>query len=135
MNKVYNLANIYGLKNNIKYDIIIRIRPDVIYDNSLSTQLIKESLNSNNTIYMPNHHGKYIEVTKYISDQFFFGNTESMKKIMTIYENIDEILKEDFPYTGEGFIDRQINYDNIINKRFMYGYGFLRESGKYDKFV
>lgn len=135
MNKVYKLANEYGLKNNINYDVIIRIRPDVIYDNFLSTQLIKESLNSNNTIYMPNHHGKYIEVTKYISDQFFFGNTESMKKIMTIYQKIDEILTEDFFFTGEGFIDRQINHDNIINKRFMYGYGFLRESGIYEKFI
>ena len=78
--RVFNMANNYSARNNFKYDIIFRIRPDIIYNNKISTHLVKECL-TQDMVFMPNHHGKYPEVTKYISDWFFLEIIKQCRKL------------------------------------------------------
>jgi hypothetical protein len=135
ISKSLAMATTYSKKQGFTYDIIVRIRPDVKYDHFININLIKESLWNQNTIYMPCHHGKYGIVSKFISDQFFFGNAASMEKAMTVYDNIDALLKEDCPHTGEGFLWKQIQGTGLVNKRFMMMYGFIRGNLQFDRFV
>ncbi len=75
-NVLNEMKNMYEKNNNIKYDLVIRLRPDVyIIDNKID--LIFQ--NVNDTIYG-------------INDEFFYGNTQSMNKVAKIYENFDFIL-------------------------------------------
>jgi hypothetical protein len=135
ISKSLAMAKAYSEKQGFNYDIIVRIRPDVKYDHCININLIKESLWNQNTIYMPYHHGKYEVVTKFISDQFFFGNAASMEKAMTVYDAIEYLLKEDCPHTGEGFLWKQIQRTGLTNKRFMMMYGFIRNNLQFERFV
>jgi hypothetical protein len=121
ISRVYEMADNYSVKNNIKYDIVFRLRPDVIYNNKLYVHDIKQCL-YDKSIFMPYHHGKYEIVTKYIMDQFFFGCEQTMREIMLIYSNIKILLEEDCPHTGEGFIWKQLMMKdinvNLINTKY-----------------
>jgi hypothetical protein len=127
ISRAFKLAHNYSARHNFKYDIVFRIRPDIIYDTKISTHLIKECL-IKDMIFMPNHHGKYPEVTKYISDWFFFGNYQTMQNILTLYDDIDSLLKEDIPYTGEGFTWKQLELKKINIRRFLYGISIIRDN-------
>ena len=119
------------LNNNIKYDIIIRMRPDIIYNNILDIGIIKKCL-LNDCIYMPFSHGKYTLVTKYMMDHYFLGNRNTMEKVMLNYENINNLINTDFPHTFEGFLWKQINVNNINIERFIFFYGAIRKNNIYE---
>jgi protein YibB len=129
--KVYELAKKYTEINNIDYDIIIRIRPDIIYNNQIDLGNIKSSL-LNNYLYMPNSHGKYTSVTKNIMDHFFYGNISCMKIAMNTFDNIKQYLETDHPHTGEGFLNKNISENNIIINRFICSYGVIRKHSGYE---
>jgi hypothetical protein len=128
----YDLAEKYSEKNKIDYDIIIRIRPDIIYNNMIDIGNIKDAL-LNDYLYMPNSHGKYTSVTKNIMDHFFYGNINTMKKIINTFNNIPNFLKLDNPHTVEGFLYSQLFENNIIINRFMLSYGVIRKNNNYEK--
>lgn len=129
--KSYNMCRKYEYDNNIKYDIIIRMRPDIVYNNSIDIGVIKECLLTD-YIYMPFSHGKYNLVTKNIMDHYFLGNSNIMENIMLTYENINNLIQTYFPHTFEGFLWNQINYNNIILKRFLSSYGVIRKNNIYE---
>ena len=70
------LKNNYSKTNKIKYDIVFRIRPDIlILDNHINlTNNIPE-----NTIFGDN-------------DEFFYGTTDSIDKMSKLYYNFDNML-------------------------------------------
>jgi hypothetical protein len=135
MAKAYKMATSYAEAQGFQYDIIIRIRPDVIYTYPISTNLIYECLLHPTTIFMPYHHGRYEVVTKFISDQFFLGHPTSMAHAMTVYDTIDSLLKEECPHTGEGFLWKQLLNTNTSIKRFMFMYGLMRENNRLEPLV
>jgi len=136
ISKVYKMATEYAKKNGFQYDIIIRVRPDTHYNHSISPIIIRECLlNPKSIIYMPYHHGKYEIVTKFISDQFFLGHPESMKYAMTVFNTIDTLLKEDCPHTGEGFLWKQLELQNIHIKRFTCSYALMRNNNVLETIV
>jgi hypothetical protein len=128
----FSLAEKYSKNNNINYDIIIRIRPDIVYNNIIDIGNIKAAL-LNDYLYMPFSHGKYTCVTKNLMDHFFYGNVRTMKKTMDAFNNISEFLKIDNPHTVEGFLYNQIINNNIIINRFMLSYGAIRQNNYYEK--
>ena len=114
-----------------KYDIIIRIRPDIIYENKIDINLIKESVN-NNKIYMSKSPGWYLEVTKGMLDPFLFGNFKLMSNVMNIYDNIPNYIKDDsIPHTIEGFLYESTK--NINLERINFNYSVLRQNGIIEK--
>ena len=118
--KTYEMLKIYSDNNNIKYDLIIRLRfdqlifskeapiPSEIYNNELGTVLynqdnidilkhhsmdkkfIFEEVNDN-TIYVFGF-GDFKHY-KYANDQFFYHNHTLLEKMMNFYDNIDYIMK------------------------------------------
>ena len=80
----------YSKENHVNYDIIIRIIPDIVYNNIIDISNIKYSL-LNDYLYMPNSHGNYIPVTKNMMGHFFYGNINIMEEIMNTYDNIKNI--------------------------------------------
>jgi len=131
MYKSFCMSKEFENSNNINYDIIIRMRPDIIYNNPIDVGIIKKCL-LKDSIYMPFSHGKYTIVTKYMMDHFFLGNRNTMEKNMLTYENINNIIKTDCPHTFEGILWKQININSINIERFTYSYGIIRKNNIYE---
>lgn len=125
--RVWKLMEQFEKNNNITFDIIIRLRPDIIYSDQINIRHILDVL-TNPVIYMPKWHGKYEIVTRQIMDQYAFGNRKVMKQYHSVYENIDNLLKSDYPHTGEGFLYAQIKDINI--QRIPIGYYIVRKNSK-----
>lgn len=126
----YKVGQSFGMVNDA-YDLIIRIRPDVIYENKIDIDLLKESI-SNNKIYMSKTLGKYMKVTKGILEPFSFGNRTSMANFMNTYHNIKDYIKNDnIPHTIEGFLYESIKNNKL--ERIDFKYSILRENGLVDK--
>jgi len=116
--KTYEMLKIYSDKNNIKYDLIIRLRfdqliysqeiqiPPEIWNTKLKTVLYnQENINilknysidkkfifeevNDNTIYVFGF-GDYKHY-KYANDQFFYHNHTLLEKMMNFYDNIEYI--------------------------------------------
>lgn len=117
--KTYEMLKIYSDNNNIKYDLIIRLRFDQLlfskeipiqpklWDNKLKTvlynqgninilenyskgkKLIFEEVNDN-TIYVFAF-GDFKHY-KYANDQFFYHNHTLLEKMMNFYDNINDIM-------------------------------------------
>jgi hypothetical protein len=130
----FELCEEYSSRNNIEYDIIIRIRPDIVYNNIIDIGNIKKSLLTNE-LYMPYSHGKYTTVTKNIMDHFFYGNIEIMQKITKMYSIIYKLITTNSIHTAEGLFFENINIYNTIVYRFFCSYGVIRENNKYEKIL
>jgi hypothetical protein len=119
----YKCKQVFDMTDD-SHDVIIRIRPDIIYEREIDINLIRECI-STNKIYMSNFHGKYIEVTKGMMDHFSFGCREVMSVYMNTFQKIDEYVKDDnLTHTAEGFLFESIK--NIEIKYFDYKYSVVR---------
>ena len=75
---LYQLVKIHEKSNQNKYDIVIRLRPDLyIIDNSLD---LSKYTYDNNTIF-----GN--------TDEFNFGNTKAMNQYCNLYLSFDQLLQ------------------------------------------
>lgn len=102
------------------YDLIIRTRSDLIYDTPITSLEVKAASESN-LIYIPKWRGKYYEVSKTITDYFAFGDYESMKCYLTLWEDIDSYLRNPkVIHTAEGLLLERIKHLNVhrTNMRF-----------------
>jgi len=79
--KCNNLKIKYETENKFKYDIVIRIRPDTIFDNIVCENVVKNTLNIivNNSL---------------IADWFFYGNSDVMNDIASIYVHMKDIYEK-----------------------------------------
>ena len=98
----------YQTKHEFTYDIICRVRTDMIYDTALETKEIDDML-SRDVIYMPKWRGKYYETCRGIADYVGMGNYNVMKHYMSTFMNIPKYLRSnDYIHTGEGFLLAQL---------------------------
>ena len=74
----YKLVENYEKENNINFDIILRVRTDVIFKNELDLQ--KYNIDK---LYIPTFHGY-----SGINDRFAFGLKKHMTSYMHMYDNI-----------------------------------------------
>jgi len=91
MYKIYDsirLKSNYENLNSIKYDIVIRMRPDNLFVNHFDFNINK------NTIYNQNF-GLAFHPNR-IYDIFFYGDSESMDKIGGVFFNFCDLLKYEF---------------------------------------
>ena len=68
---------------------------------------------------MPEFHNKCTSVTKEMMDHFFFGNKDLMKNVMSMYNNIGDLLKNSDCHSTEGLI-----YEYIIQNKL-----FIKQQG------
>lgn len=111
---------------NSTYDLIFRVRSDIVMNIPLDINDVYRCLEYD-TVYMPEFHGRYPEVTKEMMDHYFFGPTKWMNKILDLYLNIPEYLdSKNMPHTAEGFLWWRINSNNIPIRRFKTSYCVFR---------
>lgn len=103
----------YQSKNGFVYDVICRMRPDLLYDTPLDIKEIEDII-SRDVIYMPKWRGKYYEVCHEIVDYFGMGNYKMMKQYMSTFSNVPAYLKsDDYIHTAEGYLLAQLKGYNI----------------------
>lgn len=112
----------YQDKNNFTYDCLVRARPDIMYEDSFKSELspILDEICASDVIYIPKWHGRWEEISRTITDYFGIGNYKTMKKYMSVYDNLEELITKDIPHTGEGLLYGQIK--DIEVKRFTSGF-------------
>src|ERR1039457_6129089 len=71
-------------ENNFCYDIVIRVRPDIYFENSLNIDELKKCQESP-SIYFPKF-GNYSG----LNDQFCFGSSSEMNLYSELYNNLDK---------------------------------------------
>lgn len=114
----------YQKLHGFQYDAIARIRPDVIWENPFSKEVL-DDIFINDVLYIPKWNIKWYEVSKTITDYFAIGNYSVMKNYMSVYNNIDTLIaSNNCPHTGEGFLSEQLKGVNI--KRLNNGFSVQR---------
>lgn len=83
--RVFSLLEEHIKKENIKYDVVVSLRMDVIYQNKFDYGDLAD-----NTIYIPAGNDHYVG----INDQVAWGVIEVMKKYNSIFSNIIHLLEQ-----------------------------------------
>lgn len=119
------LMSNYETTKGFSYNLIFRVRSDIMMNTPLDINDVYNSLNTN-TVYMPVSHGLYLEVTKGMMDHYFFGPRKEMEQILDLYTHIPMYLDMNIPHTAEGFLWKRIETEKIPLKRFTTSYSVLR---------
>lgn len=98
----------YQSQNKFVYDVICRIRPDVIYNTPLDLKEI-EDITHRDVIYIPKWRGKYYDICREMVDYFGMGNYKVMKQYLSTFTNIPAYLNSNkYIHTAEGFLLAQL---------------------------
>lgn len=98
----------YQKTNGFTYDVVCRLRPDILYDTKLNIKEIQDIM-SRDVIYMPRWRGKYYEICHEIVDYFGMGNYTMMKQYMSTFLNVPKYLSSnDYIHTAEGYLLAQL---------------------------
>jgi hypothetical protein len=98
----------YQSNQGFIYDVICRVRPDLIYDTPLDIKEIEDIMNRD-VIYMPKWRGKYYEICHEMVDYFGMGNYKVMKQYLSTFLNIPKYLgSNEYIHTAEGFLLAQL---------------------------
>jgi hypothetical protein len=115
-----DLKSSYEISNNIKYDITIRARPDLLI-NHFDCQFLNDNKNG---IYFPkagNYHG--------LNDQFAFGKSEYIDFYSDFYSNLDHFFNLGCPWHPESIVKFGMVQNKIPILRSNIKYGILRANG------
>jgi hypothetical protein len=114
--KANELKKDYENLNGFKYDIVIRTRIDMLYDEPvILANLIREAQSLKDYIYAPamyqdirtNDEYFTVDGTKYSSmtDIFLFGSSENMDKMSSGFPEMKELHQTLYPYVyGESYV-------------------------------
>lgn len=110
------LKNSTELMNNFKYNLVFRIRPDYIFNESIYTNINYSTLKKN-TFY------SFMYRYNDVDDQFGFGDSESFSKYCKTFFHLDKIGKTwenayDVPKTSSYGHPEMITYFNSIIEEF-----------------
>ena len=103
--RVNDLKSKYEKENNFKYDLVVRIRPDLLIINDSWLDENIETLDMENTMYMLDHdkwHG--------YCDRFYISGSENMDYISNGIEYLNEYSGAGGRSYGEGFLQFIINF-------------------------
>jgi hypothetical protein len=114
----------YEQKNGFKYDIVVRIRPDLFLldDTALDNDIENQEMDS---VYMLDHdnwHG--------YCDRFYFSNSENMDMITDQFDWINYYSKIGGRNYGEGLLQFVTDYQGINVKRVGLKTCLLRTNGE-----
>jgi hypothetical protein len=130
------------IKNNFKYDLVFRCRPDIVYLNSiknydfriipfLDNTRLSENINNNNlfcNVEEPSHRPSELKVhlnennNITIDDIFYFGNSQLMDIVCSRYDFVDEYVSNKYPFHPELFfgytVFKNLKKENIYRIHF-----------------
>lgn len=105
---------------NIKYDTVIRYRPDIILSSELTIPI---TLNTD-SVYIP----IWGDFTG-INDQLAYGCSHKMNQYSNVYNEIENLLGHGCYLNPEILMKRNLEKNGIIVSRFNLNYGLLRPNG------
>lgn len=124
----YLMAKNYSENKHKKYDIIIHLRPDVIYHTPFDVSWVKSL--KKNTVYMAYYNEKDSKNTYELMDHFAFGDANSMDDYCTTYTSVDRRLyQKDYEYTRQGLLKGRLDDRNIEVERIPIQYSIVRPDG------
>ena len=128
----YKLHKVYTLMINKSpnYDIVIRLRPDILFDKPLDYQIILNAFFLKK-LYMPEWHQKYPEVTCGMMDQFAFGVPSVISIYCSVYSKL-KYLPSDTIKCGEGLLYSVVRGLPIIRFKVTYS---LRRINSIDRLI
>lgn len=84
----YRLCKEYAEKNDIKYDIVIRVRPDMLFMNEIN---LKKSM----SIHVPECYvDEFDVVVDGVTDYFAYGPPSKMEIYLSIYDSLKKYLSD-----------------------------------------
>ncbi len=112
--------------HNFKYDLVIRARSDMVYNNGIEPKDIQESLDNENILHLIIENG--------IWDQFAFSSGPAMDiysdMFYNIRESITELEKLGTPrIAAELMLDCYLNKTSLILRHTNITYDFIRDFG------
>jgi hypothetical protein len=122
----YNLSKVMNnSSNNIKYDIVVKTRPDITIEN------IPENIDPNK-IYV----NKYVYQKqpsledRMINEMIYIANPENMNKICNIYDNFEDLWAPQDAF-GERMSYKNFEKEGLLDKIELFEYGITvkRENG------
>lgn len=122
--KANQLKQDYEQANHFKYDLVIKTRIDLFYNEPIIlSNLIDSSLDQNiyvaeeyqymrqNDSYPTKSGNKYSSM----SDTFAFGTSENIDKLASLYENFEDIYNEIWPYAyGEAYLGYHVRFHHKL---------------------
>lgn len=119
----HKLIEKYEIKNNIKFDYIIRLRPDFYWNDKIPLNLIPK-LNNNNILLVKDNY--CIKANWKGNDKFFMGNRYVINNYVQIYNKIKYFFNNNVRIEGQELAKSMIEYMklNII---------FFGDEKTYDK--
>jgi uridine kinase len=122
--KLNELKKIHENSLNFKYDMVIRLRPDLY----IKTKNIFD-INVENNIYIPSDSkidkNRSLNINnKYICDALAYGNSESMDNYFNINKVITNLISE-YGYISETLLYNYLNNYNINYKLIDIDYSFI----------
>lgn len=121
--KCKELCQKYSQSHQIAYDLVFRMRSDILYDSPLNPIWLDDCI-KNESFYMPMSHGKYSEVTKTMMDHFFFAPPQMMYNILGIFPYL-KLLQSSDRSSDLKYRDGTVNEDIIQRAESVSGEGFL----------
>jgi len=111
MARCNDLKNEYAEKNNIKYDLTVRIRCDIKVSLVPSLETIEfDKIYVNSMVYPKNPAFKL----KMVNEMLYMANTENMNKICDIYKDFEKVWWTNG--FGEGVSYRHFHNNDLIKK-------------------
>lgn len=119
-----NLKKQYERENNFNYDIVVRMRPDLLLINNSSLEKSAEYWDMERYVYTTDHddyHG--------YNDRFYFSNSENMDFLSDRLDSLDMYMDLGGIYHYETFFKFCIHYKNLQVARSDMEFVLLRTSG------
>jgi hypothetical protein len=117
----------YENEHKFQYDVVIRLRPDLLFDTGLDVANFRMKHN----IYLPNIATYYPRGA--CNDQFAIGDNQSMKSYLSLYERVSAYLNSKVikSPTPEKMLYHHIISNGIKLNTISMRYLILRSSGKF----
>jgi hypothetical protein len=98
--KVIRLRQKYEQENNIKYDAVILMRPDLM----IAKKIEISNLDLNKVHYNPSHSAPVLGTNKFFGDHIMISCPENIDKLSCLYDKVAEYYKEGIAINNETLI-------------------------------
>jgi hypothetical protein len=107
--KSIELKKQYESENNVKYDFVVKLRPDILFKENRKLSQDLEFIKKDSNIFIENFPLNWDEDTKTVDDVYFVSNSSNMEKISCYY---DEFIKRGLEFGSWSFI-KHLNSNGI----------------------
>lgn len=125
LKKCNKLKCSYEENNNFKYDVVVRIRPDIIILNDTTIEKNIKDWDMKNYVYTSDHddHHGY-------NDRFYFSNSENMDFLCNRIDILDDYSLRGGMFHYETFFKYCVDNFNLKICRSRLEFGLLRNNGE-----